>query len=149
MSMIDPIVAQINLVESILSFIVVVVLTFLLITWLMSFIRFKDTLGLLNSEDVTDAIACDSILQLQLAKFLTASGREQVPFCLLKCSIPLGVSVEELKVVWKQTIRESDWIMPLDEQAMILLIRCDREDVEALWDRLCGYFRGYLPRRGK
>ena len=68
---------------------------------------------------------------------MTASGREQVPFCLLKCSIPLGVSVEELKVVWKQTIRESDWIMPLDEQAMILLIRCDREDVEALWDRLC------------
>ena len=55
MSMIDPIVAQINPVESILSFIVVVVLTFLLITWLMSFIRFKDTLELLNSEDVTDA----------------------------------------------------------------------------------------------
>ena len=138
MSMLDPIVvAQINPVESILSFIVVVVLTFLLITWLMSFIRFQDILGLLNREDVTDAIASDSILQLQLAKFVTASGREQVPFCLLKCSIPLGVSIEELEVVWKQTIRESDWIMPLDEQVMILLIRCDREDVEELWDRLC------------
>ena len=64
--------------------------------------------------------SCDSILQLQLAKFLI-SGREQVLFCLLKCSF-LWISVEELKVVWKQTIRESDWIMPLDEQAMILLI---------------------------
>ena len=30
--------------------------------------------------------------------------------------------------------------MPLDEQAMILLLRCDREDVEALWDRYVVYF---------
>ena len=42
MSMIAPILAQINLFESILGFIVVVVFTFLMITWLMSFIRFQD-----------------------------------------------------------------------------------------------------------
>ena len=49
MSMITPILAaQINLVESILGFIAVVVFTFLLITWVMSFIRFQDILGLLN-----------------------------------------------------------------------------------------------------
>ena len=137
MSMIAPILAQINLFESILGFIAVVVFTFLMITWLMSFIRFQDIIGLLNTEDVTESIASDSILQLQLAKFLTASGREQIPFGLLKCSIPSGVSIEELEAVWKPAIRESDWIMPLDEQAMILLLRCDREDVEVLWDRLC------------
>jgi diguanylate cyclase (GGDEF)-like protein len=136
--MITPILAaQINLVESILGFIAVVVFTFLLITWVMSFIRFQDILGLLNKEDVTESIASDSILQLQLAKFLSSSGREQIPFGLLKCSIPSGVSIEELEAVWKPAIRESDWIMPLDEQAMILLLRCDREDVEALWGRLC------------
>ena len=138
MSMITPILAaQINLVESILGFIAVVVFTFLLITWVMSFIRFQDILGLLNTEDVTESIASDSILQLQLARFLSASGREQIPFGLLKCSIPSGVSIGELEAVWKPAIRESDWMMPLDEQAMILLLRCDREDVEALWDRLC------------
>ena len=70
MSMITPILAaQINLVESILGFIAVVVFTFLLITWVMSFIRFQDILGLLNTEDVTESIASDTILQLQIAKF--------------------------------------------------------------------------------
>ena len=46
--------AQINLVESILSFIVVVVLAFLLITWLMSFIRFS--IGVVECEDGTDGL---------------------------------------------------------------------------------------------
>ena len=98
MSMIAPILAaQINLVESILGFIAVVVFTFLLITWVMSFIRFQDILGLLNTEDVTESIASDSILQLQLARFLSASGREQIPFGLLKCSIPSGYRSENWK----------------------------------------------------
>ncbi len=143
MIMIAPILAaQINMVESVLGFIAVVVLTFLLITWVMSFLRFQDILGLLNKEDTAESINSDSILQLQLAKFVSASGREQVPFSLLKCSIPSGVSIGELETVWKPAIRESDWIMPLDEQVMVLLLRCDREDVEALWDRLCGVFSG-------
>ena len=141
MGMIAPIlVAQISVVESVLGFLAVVLITFFLLSWVTSFIRFQDVLGLLNSEHVEESIEADSVLQLRLAKFLTESGREQIPFHLLKCSVPAVISTEELVESWKSAVRVNDWIIPVDEKEVYVLLRCDREDVEALWSRLCGLF---------
>ena len=141
MSVIAPIlVAQVSVVESVLVFFAVVLVAFLLIGWVTSFIRFQDVLGLLNSEHADESIDSNSVLQLRLAKFLTESGREQVPFSLLKCSAPSGTVIEELIASWKSAVRASDWIIPLDDEGVYVLLRCDREDVEALWSRLCGLF---------
>ena len=120
--------------DSLLGFIFAVALSFVLLTWVASYLRFQDVLKLSKEPAGERSLSPASLFEIKLAQFLTESGREQNAFCVVKGILGDRGSVFEARV--RELLREKDCVVALEDGLYGLIIRCDREDVEAILTRL-------------
>lgn len=120
--------------DSLLGFIGAFALSFVLITWVVSYLRFQDVLKLSEEPAGDCSLTPTSLFEIKLAQFLTESGREQNAFCVIKGL--LGDKGKVIEARARELLREKDCVLALEEELYGLIIRCDREDVESILMRL-------------
>ena len=135
-SLAPNIIAQFNLLDSSIGFISVVVITFIFITLVTSFIRFQDTLELVDNNTTVEEDSQINVLKIRLAKFITESGKDQKTFCIAKATIPEQILISEIYTKWTMMLRENDPIVKYQKDTLYLLIRCERIEFSVILDRL-------------
>ena len=142
MKIIEPILAaQWTLPEAAIGFVITVVISFLGIAGVASFLRFKEVVEWTSqlNPDETD-LDKDEWLRLQVALYLGAASKARTEFTLIKCHLP---SADEqpypyaaVEASLKKSLRETDTIIRYDEQTLMILAHLDHDEAVAFVGRL-------------
>lgn len=142
MKIIEPILAaQWTLPEAALGFVITVLISFLGIAGVASFLRFKEVVewtSQLNPDETE--LDKDEWLRLQVALYLGTASKARTEFALIKCHLPSAgeqpYSYSAVEGGLKKSLREADTIIRYDEQTLMILVHLDHDEAVAFIGRL-------------
>ena len=134
MKITEPIIAaQWTIPEAALGFVVTVVVSFLLIAGVASYLRFKEVVEWTRSLDPEDSeLDTDEWLRLQTALFVGAASKARTEFALIKCFLPASTEASygyaEIEAALKKQLRATDVIIPYQDQTLMILAQLDHDE---------------------
>ncbi|MDH3981387.1 MAG: diguanylate cyclase [Kiritimatiellaceae bacterium] len=141
--LLPTIVAQLDLVGSVLGVVAAVVISFVTIALVFSYFRFQNIVQQAKNMDLKEMEGTpEEILSMQIARYLSGCARRRTSFSLslmhVGCpgiQIRMGSPVVDAV---KQAIRLDDVICVYDDQTAVLLTECEPEDSNSILGRIIG-----------